>query len=347
MTRRIITNAFNIFTVFVVAIFPIIFPHQVKSAAMSNQSVVIGTAEPSAATTHNYTFTLASAGNVGSIEFEYCINSPFVGQPCTFPTGFSASAAVLDNQNGETGFSISGISTSNRLVLTRTSASSSAIPVSYSFSNIVNPEAPISTVYVRIATYSTEDATGPTLDEGAVAFASNENVIVEGYVPPFLTFCVGVTVAPNCTAFSGRLLDFGELRFNAARYVASQFAVSTNDPGGYSTMVTGPTMTSGNNTIDAITAPRPSLPGTSQFGMNLRSNSSPPIGADPVGAGTGTVSTGFNQPNRFFYDNQVVVQSPVPSDFNTFTVSYLVNVPRGQKPGIYSTTLTYIASAAF
>ena len=317
------------------------------AAALTSRSVKVGSSLPSPTTTHAYNFTLGSVSPVGSIEFEYCSNTPFVGSVCTAPTGLNAANATLLSQTGETGFTINPIGNGNRVVLSRTSVPTSAIPVEYTFSNIVNHSASNSTVYVRIATYASSNATGPRTDSDAVAFATVSKVTVNGYVPPYLVFCVGVTVALNCSSSSGVFLDFGELRTTQPRALSSQFSVATNDPAGYSTFVAGPTMTSGNNIITSSETPRPSQTGISQFGMNLRANSNPSVGSNPVGVGTGAITSEFNSPNQFSFKNQIVAASPISSDFNTFTVSYVVNVSSEQQPGIYSTTLTYIATAAF
>lgn len=326
----------------------VVQPLQSASAApLSSRSVTIGSSIPEAVNRHTFDFTLNSVSPVGSIEFEYCSNSPFVGTACTAPPGFSAGSATLASQSGEIGFTIDPASTVNRLVLSRPALLTSAIPVQYVFDNIVNHSAPNSTVYVRVATFASTDGTGPRTDEGAVAYATTSGIAVAGYVPPYIIFCVGVTVALNCSSSSGVLLNFGELKTTQPRFLSSQFSVATNDPGGYTTFVAGPTMTSGNNTIPALDPPTINRPGTSQFGVNLRANSNPAVGAEPTGVGSGAIASGYNISNQFFFRNQVIASSPISTDFNAFTVSYLVNVSNAQRPGVYSTTLTYIATAAF
>lgn len=332
----------------ILIVFFSLLPLKVSADPLTQKSIAVGSSQPSISTTHNFNFTLASVTTIGSIEFEYCSNTPFIGTTCTAPTGLNVSGASLSAQTGETGFSIdNGATTTNKLVLARAPSPTAAVPVNYNFSGITNQDTPNSSVYVRISTFAANDATGPRTDEGAVAYSTASNLAVAGYVPPYITFCTGVTVAVNCSTTAGSFLDFGELVSTQSRFLSSQFAVSTNDPGGYSTTVSGATMTSGNNIIEPINAPQSSQPGNSQFGMNLRANSNPSVGADPVGAGTGSIVNGFNTPNQFYFKNDVIVQSPISSDFNAFTVSYLVNVNSAQPPGIYSTTLTYIAAAAF
>jgi len=200
---------------------------------------------------------------------------------------------------------------------------------------------------VRISTFASVDGTGQRTDSGAVVFAVTTGVQVSGYVPPYLTFCVGITVAIDCSIASGDQLDFGVFSTKNPSALSSEFSGATNDVAGFSTSVVGTTMTSGNNTIPAISVPGTSQPGTSQFGMNLRANSSPGVGADPTGPGNAVPASQMTTPNVFYFNNQVITNSPNSTDFSKFTASYIVNISGNQPPGIYSTTLTYIAVAAF
>lgn len=318
----------------------------VEAALLANRSVTIGNSVSSAITSYFFEFDIQTVDNLGSIEFEFCSNSPLIGQPCTPPSGFNASGAVLVAQNGETGFIVDPISTSNRIVLSRPISLSSAIQISYDFTNITNTS-DIGPSYVRVATYATADATGSRTDTGGLAYSINRQLTTSAFVPPYLTFCVGVNVAGDCSSASGEFLGFGELVTNQPKFLTSQFAGATNDPGGYSTFVSGLTMTSGTNSIPALAIPTTSIPGVSQFGMNLRANTNPAVGNDPSGIGSSTVNGNFNQINNFMFSNMVVTSTGNSTDFNLFTASYIVNVSNSQPAGVYNTTLTYIATAAF
>lgn len=326
----------------------LIFSGLGQAAKLASRSVEILTSQPGATTSHVLRFDITSAGSVGSIQFEYCDNSPFVGDACTAPSGFSASSASLATQTGETGFSIHPSSTANKLVVTRVPAAvTPPQPVSYTFSNVVNPSAPAHSTYVRVSTYASTDGSGAWIDEGAVAFATASGISVDGFVPPYITFCAGVTVALDCSASSGTKLDFGELSTVATRSTTSQFAGATNDESGYAVSVSGTTMTSGANTIASLGSPTASSTGTSQFGMNLRANTSPGVGAEPVGSGSTTPTSSYNTPDLFKFQNETIANSSISTDYNRFTVSYILNMANGQAPGVYSTTLTFIAFASF
>lgn len=320
--------------------------YSVNAAQLTNRSVAIGSSTPSAFTSYVVNFNITTVALLGSIEFEFCANDPLVGQPCTAPAGFNASSAVLAGQSGEIGFIIDPVSTSNRIVISRAPVLSSATPAIYTFTGITNPNY-LGTIYARVATYNSADGTGARTDSGGLAFSTAQSLSINSFVPPYLTFCVGVTVAGDCSVASGEQLDFGELVKSQAKFVTSQFAAATNDFTGYSITVNGLTMTSGSNIIQALNSPTTSLAGISQFGMNLRSNNSPSVGADPSGVGSAVIAPDYSQQNRFVFKNQVVASSPYSTDFNLFTVSYVINVSAAQPPGVYNTTLTYVATAAF
>jgi hypothetical protein len=201
---------------------------------------------------------------------------------------------------------------------------------------------------VRISTYPTVDATGPENDEGAVAFVTVNRFDVNAFVPPFLKLCVGLNISNDCSSVSGDSLDLGILTSNATKFGTSEFSTGTNSPSGYNIYALGTTMTSGNNIIPAINPAGGSQRGSSQFGFNLRANTSPSVGQNPQGIGTGTPQAGYNAPNVFKFQNgDNIASSNLSTDFSKMTVSYVVNINSGQSPGVYSTTITYLGVANF
>src|SRR4051812_36513084 len=98
------------------------FSPSVLAVYFNNRSVTVSSGIPSATANHLFKFTFMSAGNVGSIVFEYCDNSPLFDTACNSPPGLDASSASLTSQTGNLGFSIDGAnSTMTKLVLTRAS----------------------------------------------------------------------------------------------------------------------------------------------------------------------------------------------------------------------------------
>jgi hypothetical protein len=222
------------------------------------------------------------------------------------------------------------------------------IPNTYKIGNIVNP-AEAGTYYVRVYIFSTVDASGPATEDGGIAIAITGGLSVSAVVPPYLKFCSGVTVKHNdCSTATDHLLNLGNFTTAKASAGSSQFLVATNAGNGYTISVHGTTLTSGNNTIKPLASPKSSVPGNSQFGMNLMANASPEVGADPTSTGSGKIANGYGLPNFFMYnDGDVVVSSGTVSENQTFTASYLVNISKDDPPGLYATTLTYICLANF
>jgi hypothetical protein len=320
-----------------------------SAVTMFNRSVNISTATPSAVATHSFKFDVPTSSIIGSILFEYCSNSPSFFGSCSPPAGLDLSAATLATQTGNTGFSIDNAdSTASTIVLSRPASAGTITPSSYIFDNITNPSAAGSATYVRISTHDTTDGSGLRQDSGAVAFATQAIFNVAAYVPPFLKLCVGITVAPDCSSMVGDSIDLGNLSSSQANFSQSQFATATNDPNGYIIFADGTTMTSGNNTVPSLGSPAASFPGTGQFGINLRANLIPAVGQDPVGLGTAAPTANYDIPNRFlFVPGDSITTANLPSNYNRMTVSYIVNIPANQAPGIYTTTVTYIATVQF
>lgn len=293
--------------------------------------------------------TYASSTTVGSIVFQYCIDSAMPGDPCTPPAGLDLSSVALVQQTGNTGFSIDTVnSTPNKIVLTRPPTSASPVQSTYTFSPVTNPSTVNQTTYVRISTYTTADGTGPLTDKGSVAFSTTQTFTVGAFIPPFVELCVGVTVAPDCSSTNGDSIDLGTLSSRSTKAATSQYAVGTNDVTGYETFVIGSTMTSGNNVIPAAGTPTNNRPSTSQFGLNVRKNNGPLVGLDPTGTGTGVPAAQYDTPDLFsFVSGSLISSSDLSTEFNRMTVSYIVNVNPSQPAGVYNTSMTYLASVQF
>lgn len=335
--------------------------NELKSRSVSVSRSTVGVVS-------DYTFRFLVPDNqvIGSVAFEFCSNSPVYGFSCTSPAGLGplfdhdnnggtpdvlnvTSGITLANQTGNTGFATSqSDTTASRLVIKRSATAGNAVNSSYRFTNIINPSSPNITTYVRLSTYISEDATGAPNSTGGVAFVTTDSFRVDAYVPPFLIFCAGVTVSLNCNSSTGSFINLGELRSSSTTSATMQFSGATNDPSGYTTYLTGNTITSGNNIINPLASPSTSRVGVSQFGVNLRQNSSPSIGSDAIGPGSSSAASAYNSPNLFrFINGDTLSSSGTSTDFKLFTASFIVNVSPGQSPGYYATTMTYTSIASF
>jgi hypothetical protein len=327
-------------------------PRATAIPQVANRFDQISDSAVSAQAIHRFGFEYTDlASPVGSVSLEFCSNSPISEEPCVAPSGLDVSGATLAAQSGETGFSISAPNTTaNRLVLTRSAqAPSPATATStYQFNNVTNPDA-LGTYYARIQTYTSANATGAALEDGGVVFIITATFDVSAEVPPYIKFCSSVTITGyDCDTATSFFIDFGEFSVTKPKFASSEMVLATNAGLGYSITLTGTTLTSGNNTIPAMAAVAPSNPGLSQFGLNLRANSSPNIGVDPNGPGLATPAASYNNPNFFKYEpGEVVVSGTTTTDSRKFTVSYIANISSSQAAGVYSTTISFIALANF
>src|SRR5579871_3860678 len=99
-----------------------------SAAQITNRSLTLqagatdGGSKPSGNVNHFFSFTLPTAGTVGSIQFLYCTTA---AGSCTTPHGLSTTSATMGSQSGATGFSL--VNTTNGApYITRTAAAISA-----------------------------------------------------------------------------------------------------------------------------------------------------------------------------------------------------------------------------
>ncbi|MEO5950603.1 MAG: hypothetical protein ABIQ04_04100 [Candidatus Saccharimonadales bacterium] len=303
---------------------------------------------PGVTTSYTLSFRYVTPIPVGSVDMLFCVD-PIPYHPCVTPPGLDVSNAVLSAQSGETGFSILS-KTANHIVLTRPSSMITADGSSYKFDNIVNPTDTSESFSIRLRSHSTPDATGPQIDFGSVEGQVTTDITLETQVPPMLLFCVAGQVADNCTDTNAiNYTDMGQLSAKSTLLAQSQMAVGTNASGGFAITANGDSMSAGTNVIDSSSVPSVSKQGSNQFGINLVANDSPSIGSDPEGDWTNAVpSPDYGIPNQYKYvSGDVVAYSPNVSLMKKFTVSYIVNSSEDLRAGVYSTTITYIASGRF
>ena len=187
-----------------------------------------------------------------------------------------------------------------------------------------------------MTTYSTATWT-TAIDTGVVATSTAGQITVTANVDETLTF----TLAAATVAL-------GTLSTAATGSGTSAMTVSTNAATGYSLTYSGTTLTSGTNTITALASPTASAVNGKQFGLNLMSNTTPAVGANTTGAGSGVPSTGYNTTNQFkFVTGDTIAAATLPTNSNTYTASYIANIDGATAAGAYSTVLTYVATANF
>lgn len=301
-------------------------------------------------TAYTVSFRYMSPQPVGSVDLLFCVD-PIPHHECVTPPGLDVSDAELSEQMGEMGFSILSRST-NRIVLTRppTMILPSTTISSYKFENIINPGNMSKSFSIRLKSHSSTNATGPQVDFGSIKGQITKEIELVAQVPPMLIFCMAEQVELNCTGTNKKYYkDMGDLDTSSTLTAQSQMAVGTNASGGFAITANGTTMSSGTNTIQGASRPSESRPGTNQFGINLAENTNPEVGNAPEGEwANAVVSADYAMPNRYkFVSGDVVAYSPNVSLMKKYTVSYILNSSPQLRAGVYSTTVTYIASGRF
>lgn len=325
----------------------VLVPFGAKATAqLTVRSLTLGSSAASATTTHQFSFTTATTANIGSIDFQYCTTA---SGACSTPAGLSTTGATITAQNGATGFTINN-ATAGSPYVTRTAANlNSGTAVSITLGSIVNPSTPNSTFYVRITTYTgTDGATGAT-DAAGVAGSTASQIQVTFTNPESLTFCAGTTITgQDCTTVSGAIVALPNGSPSTTSSGTSVMAASTNGQSGYVITVNGSTLTSGANTIAALASQTASTTNSSQFGINLKLNTVPGVGANVNGTGNGAPTANYGTANQYrFVTGDTVASTSTVTNANTYTVSYISNVSGSQAAGYYSTALTYICTTTF
>jgi hypothetical protein len=367
--RKLLSGVFSISILAVTLVSQVFMPTLASAAQITTRSLTLqagatdGGSKPGGVVNHLFTFTVPSTSAVGSIQFQYCTTA---SGACTTPTGLVTTAATLGSENGATGFSM--VNTTNGApYLTRAASAPASQTLSYQLRSITNPTTANQTFFVRLSTFASTDTTGGATDTGTVTAATASQIVLDGTMPESLVFCTGATIGltagvPDCATATSGAIGFNQLFSPTDTATAtSQMAASTNAGAGYAITVNGPTLTSGSNTISAMGSTAAGIRGVSQFGLNLKANTTATstaavgIEAAPVANATnyrGQAAGNYDTVDSFkFVSGDTVANSANGgaggSDAQIFTASYIVNVPGSQPAGTYTTTLTYICTPTF
>jgi hypothetical protein len=223
-------------------------------------------------------------------------------------------------------FSNTGGSKSAMFTWTSTTTVNAAQTVELNFSGITNPASNGS----YKLTITTADSSPATIDTGQVAvpIATEDQVTVTATVDPTITFTVTPTSIALGTLSSGSVVDSGSTGNN-------QLTVGTNAPSGYSVSAIGTTLTNGSYTVPFVTDNTVTA-GSSEFGMRFAAGTSSsgntyPQGTNDVGA---TASTS-------------VVTNTGPQATSQTNVTYKGSITANQAAGVYTATITYLATGNF
>ena len=310
---------------------------QASAAQITARKLTLGSSVASATTTYTFNMTLASATVIQSAEAVICTTA---SGACTTPSGFVNSSSTLPSQptnlGDASGWTVN-TSPAGKLRLKKTgNVAAPTGSTTITFGNVVNPSATNSSFFARITTYS-DDAWTTAIDAGSVASSTAGQITVTASVDETLTFTL-----------SSATVALGSLTTATTGSSTSTMSASTNATSGYVISVNGSTLTSGANTITALASNATSTQNSSQFGINLKANTTPSVGSEVSGAGSGAAAANYNTSNSFrFGTGETVASASGATNSNTYTVSYIANIGATQQAGSYSTALTYIATATF
>lgn len=195
------------------------------AAQITTRSLTISSGVPSAsAVTYTYGFTLPTAGNVQSVQFQACTTA--IGT-CTGPTTLNINAGTEASRSGwssATTFTRSAgggggcTPANNVLCITRSAAVSESGAKTLGWNTQINPSTTNTAFFIRLTTYS-DTAWATPVDTGTVASAVVQTLTVNAAVAEILNFCVGSTtvndatssIAGDCTGVSGTSVNIGTL----------------------------------------------------------------------------------------------------------------------------------------
>lgn len=305
-----------------------------SAAQLTVRSLTLGSSVASASTSYQFNFTTGSTATIQSFSAQICTTA---SGSCSTPGGFDNSSSTFTSSTLTGSWTINtGTAGTIKATNTGASSTSSGAAKNIIFGAVTNPSATNSTFFARITTYS-DNAYSTPVDVGTVAASTAGQITVTASVDETLTFTLtAATVA------------LGSLSTSSTGSGTSTMSAATNAASGYSITVNGTTLTSGANTITALASQTASSQGSSQFGINLKANTTPSVGSNVSGSGSGTATANYGTADQFrFVTGDSVASASVPTNSNTYTVSYIANIAGATLPGSYSTALTYIASATF
>jgi hypothetical protein len=176
-------------------------PALVSAAQVTERSIELSSSSADASSVvYRVNFTPTQADATAAVVMDFCENSPVLGEACTAPAGFNASAATISG-----GFTVGTLTTTanNKVMVTGAITTS---PTSVILTGVHNPTA-AGTIYARILTYADSTVAddyvsatpGAHLDDGGVALAITPTIGVSGAVMESMLFCVAKNaITANC-----------------------------------------------------------------------------------------------------------------------------------------------------
>lgn len=197
----------------VALLFAALMPVFAMAATVTERSIALSSAAKDASDV-TYDVSFKPTTTAGAVVVDFCSESPLIGQACTAPASFDATAATTATP----GYTLT-VKDSNTIVVTGTLTADTA--ATFAVDHLHNPSV-TGPMYVRLATYtdataaadytSTDpDVAADHIDDGGVALSITDSVAVTGAVLESLTFCVSKsTIDANCTNTDSPVLKLGK-----------------------------------------------------------------------------------------------------------------------------------------
>jgi hypothetical protein len=159
---------------------------------------------------------------------------------------------------------------------------------------------------------------------------------------PALTFIVNTTQ-----------VNFGILSSSATRTGTATFSVKNYTTTGYVVQSLGTAPTYNGNTITPLASNSGSITGTQQFGINVVSNTTPSVGANPVQVpdasfSSGVAASGYNTSNSYRYvSGETIATATKNSGQTDYTISYIINISATTPPGAYTMQQSLLCTGTY
>lgn len=185
--------------------------------------------------------------------------------------------------------------------------------------------------------YKLDDSFGEPVQ--GVAASSANYFERAGFIASDRDATISLTLPPEAE------LTFGELSYDQTAYSTHTMSVAYSGAAGYDLYVRNdpPTRVGGAEVITPIGAtPASPVLHTTQYGINLASNTIPAsVGAAPVG-GSGQVDGSYGVTNSYaFLKDDIIAYSNGASTETVFTITAIMNFSTSTPAGTYTTTMTY------
>lgn len=184
---------------------------------------------------------------------------------------------------------------------------------------------------------------------GTAAVGGQYNAGNNGRSPSYQVNGGAVTTNDPALSFAvsgGTNINFGNLSTSTTASATSTFTVTNYTSYSYIVQIVGSPPTNGSHALTAMSGGA-SLTGTEQFGINLKANGTPNVGANPSG-GAGGAASGYGTADSYRYASGATIASaPKSSAQTTYTVSYIANAATTTPGGAYSGALTLLCTGTY